>query len=77
MVHYFNNVAPGVLDSDRRLRDASNSLMAHVMVTNNRITLDSSPEATRTLPSPDAIKFCTGVSLAWPVAGPVTPNFRP
>ena len=57
VVHYFNNVAPGVLDSDRRLRDASNSLMAHVVVANNRITLDSSPEATRTLPSPDAIKF--------------------
>ena len=57
VVHYFNNVAPGVLDSDRRLRDASNSLMAHVVVTNNRITLDSSPEATRTLPSSDAIKF--------------------
>jgi two-component system, OmpR family, sensor histidine kinase TctE len=57
LIHYFNNVAPGVLDSDRRLRDASNSLMAHVLITNNRITLDDSPEAARTLPPPDAIRF--------------------
>jgi two-component system sensor histidine kinase TctE len=57
LIHYFNNVAPGVLDSDRRLRDASNSLMAHVLVTNNRVTLDDSSEAARTLPPQDAIKF--------------------
>jgi two-component system, OmpR family, sensor histidine kinase TctE len=32
LVHYFNNVAPGVLSSDRRLRDAANGIMAHVSV---------------------------------------------
>ena len=57
LIHYFNNVAPGVFDSDRRLCDASNSLMAHVVVANNRITLDDSPEAARALPSPDVIRY--------------------
>jgi two-component system, OmpR family, sensor histidine kinase TctE len=57
LVHYFNNVAPGVLDSDKRLRDASNSLMAHVIVNNNHIILDSSLDAGHGLPSADQIKF--------------------
>src|SRR6202011_4984144 len=30
LVHYFNSVAPGVIDSDRRLKEAANALMAHV-----------------------------------------------
>ena len=29
LVHYFNNVAPGVISSDRRLKEAANALMAH------------------------------------------------
>jgi two-component system sensor histidine kinase TctE len=69
LVHYFNNVAPGVLDSDRRLRDASNSVMAHVLVTNNRITLDASPEAARALPAPDIIKFALRDSAGRLLAG--------
>jgi two-component system, OmpR family, sensor histidine kinase TctE len=69
LVHYFNNVAPGVLDSDRRLRDASNSIMAHVLVTNNRITLDASPEAARALPAPDVIKFALRDSAGRLLAG--------
>jgi two-component system, OmpR family, sensor histidine kinase TctE len=69
LVHYFSNVAPGVLDSDRRLRDASNSLMAHVLVANNRITLDDSPEAMRAMPSPDAIKFAVRDSSGRLLAG--------
>jgi two-component system, OmpR family, sensor histidine kinase TctE len=69
LVHYFNNVAPGVLDSDRRLRDASNSVMAHVLVANNRVTLDASPEAARALPAPDAIKFALRDSAGRLLAG--------
>lgn len=30
LVHYFNNVAPGVIGSDRRLKEAAIALMAHV-----------------------------------------------
>ncbi len=32
LVHYFSNVAPGVIGSDRRLRAATNALMAHVRI---------------------------------------------
>jgi two-component system sensor histidine kinase TctE len=69
LVHYFNNVAPGVLESDRRLRDASNAVMTHVLVNNNRITLDSSPEAARAMPSPDAMKFALRDSAGRLLAG--------
>ena len=31
LVHYFNSVAPGMISSDRRLREAANSLMAHIV----------------------------------------------
>ena len=32
LVHYFSSVAPGVIGSDRRLREATNALMAHVKI---------------------------------------------
>jgi two-component system, OmpR family, sensor histidine kinase TctE len=40
LMHYFNNVAPGVVSSDRRLRDAANSLMAHVNVKDGTVILE-------------------------------------
>ena len=33
LVHYFNNVAPGVISSDRRLKEAVSAVMAHVRIT--------------------------------------------
>jgi two-component system sensor histidine kinase TctE len=69
LMHYFSNVAPGVLDSDRRLHDASNALMGHVLVINNRVVLDDSPEAARSLPSPDQIKFALRDSAGRLLAG--------
>jgi two-component system, OmpR family, sensor histidine kinase TctE len=57
LVHYFNSVAPGFMGSERRLRDASNTLMAHVQVKEGRINFDASPESQPPLPGSDAIKY--------------------
>ena len=40
LIHYFNNVAPVVISSDRRLKDAASALMTHVVVKQGRIELD-------------------------------------
>jgi two-component system sensor histidine kinase TctE len=57
LIHYFNNIAPGVISSDRRLKDAANSLMAHVTVNQGRITLDLNPYKRPFLPSADSIRY--------------------
>jgi two-component system, OmpR family, sensor histidine kinase TctE len=57
LVHYFNSVAPGFISSDRRLKEAANSLMAHVLVKDGRATLDDSVEGARTLPPAESIKY--------------------
>src|ERR1700687_3894257 len=41
LVHYFNNVAPSMLSSDRRLKDASNALMARAQVIGGHWSLDA------------------------------------
>jgi two-component system sensor histidine kinase TctE len=56
LVHYFNSVAPGVISSDRRLKDAANSLMTHVLVKDGAVTLDG-PDRKPPLPAADSIKF--------------------
>jgi two-component system sensor histidine kinase TctE len=40
LVHYFNNVAPGVINSDRRLKDAANAVISHLHVEDGRVSLD-------------------------------------
>src|ERR1700729_1648277 len=58
LVHYFNSVAPGVISSDRRLKDAANALMAHVLIKDGQITLDTGAGAGKpALPSPDSIRY--------------------
>jgi two-component system, OmpR family, sensor histidine kinase TctE len=57
LVHYFNSVAPGVISSDRRLREAANALMAHVLVKDDRVTLDGGSEGKPAVPLPEAIRF--------------------
>jgi two-component system sensor histidine kinase TctE len=59
LVHYFNSVAPGVIDSDRRLREAANALMAHVQVNDGQVTLDTAvgAEGKPSLPAPNSIKY--------------------
>ena len=57
LVHYFNSVAPGVLSSDRRLKEAANALMAHVLIKNGQVTVDTGIEIKPPLPAPDSIKY--------------------
>lgn len=59
LVHYFNNIAPGVISSDRRLREAANALMARVLIKDGQVTLDATAgtDARPPLPAPDSIKY--------------------
>jgi len=56
LVHYFNNVAPGVLTSDRRLKEAAIAVAAHVHVKDGQISLERSEAAPR-LPAADSVLF--------------------
>jgi two-component system, OmpR family, sensor histidine kinase TctE len=55
LIHYFNNVAPVVISSDRRLKDAANALMAHVVVKQGQTELD--PFIKPFLPHADSIRY--------------------
>jgi two-component system sensor histidine kinase TctE len=57
LVHYFNNVAPGVIGSDRRLREAANAVMAHVLINGGQVTVDAGSQIRPPLPAPDSIKY--------------------
>jgi two-component system, OmpR family, sensor histidine kinase TctE len=57
LVHYFNNVAPAVIGSDRRLKEAASVLMSHVVVKQGQVTLDLSADGKRPLPGADSISF--------------------
>jgi two-component system sensor histidine kinase TctE len=57
LVHYFNEVAPGVISSDRRLKAAANSLMAHIDLHDGTVVLDDSNAAGGSLPPPNLIRY--------------------
>ena len=57
LIHYFNNVAPVVIGSDRRLKDAATALMAHVSVKQGKAALDLNPYVKPFLPTADSVKF--------------------
>jgi two-component system, OmpR family, sensor histidine kinase TctE len=57
LVHYFNSVAPGVIGSDRRLKDAANAVMAHVLIKNGQVSIDAGSPTRPPLPAPDFIKY--------------------
>ncbi len=57
LIHYFNNVAPVMISSERRLKDAANSLMAHVSVKQGQVALDLNPYVRPLLPSADSTKY--------------------
>lgn len=57
LVHYFNSVAPGVISSDRRLKEAANALMAHVLIENGQVTVAADLRIKPPLPAPDSIKY--------------------
>ena len=71
LVHYFNSIAPGVIDSDRRLKEAANALMAHVLIKDGQVALVPSQSA------PDSIKYAVrdaqGRLLAGDAQLPVVP----
>jgi two-component system sensor histidine kinase TctE len=69
LVHYFNSVAPGVINSDRRLKEAANALMAHVLIKDGRVTLDAGGEGRPALPAPDSIKYALRDSQGRLLAG--------
>ena len=50
LVHYFNNVAPGVISSDRRLKEAANALMARIA--------GRAPVRSRSIPAATASRPC-------------------
>jgi two-component system, OmpR family, sensor histidine kinase TctE len=50
LVHYFNNVAPGIISSDRRLKDAANAVMAHVSIKDGRASLEGGSDSSPHLP---------------------------
>lgn len=56
LVHYFNNIAPGVISSDRRLKEAASTIISHLVVKDGELTFDASAGGTP-LPAPSEIKF--------------------
>ena len=69
LVHYFNSVAPGVISSDRRLKEAANALMAHVVIKNGQVTLDAGGEGRPALPAPDSVVYALRDSQGRLLAG--------
>ena len=57
LVHYINNIAPGVISSDRRLKDAANALMAHLTIKDGRIAVDTRSDTPPRLPSADSVIY--------------------
>jgi two-component system sensor histidine kinase TctE len=57
LIHYLNNVAPVVISSDRRLKDAASALMARIQVKDGHATLNLNPFVRPSLPNSDSIKY--------------------
>ena len=57
LVHYFNNIAPSVISSDRRLKEATNALIAHVTIKDGRASLEPNSEGRPALPAADSVRY--------------------
>jgi two-component system sensor histidine kinase TctE len=57
LVHYFNNVAPGVISSDRRLKDGASAVMAHLQFRDGQIVLDASSNMPPRLPTAESLTY--------------------
>jgi two-component system, OmpR family, sensor histidine kinase TctE len=57
LVHYFNNVAPGVIGRDQRLKDAAAALMAHLEIDRGTVRLDPAASGKPGLPAADSIDY--------------------
>jgi two-component system sensor histidine kinase TctE len=53
LVHYYNNIAPGLINSDRRLKEAANTIMAHVVIKNGAVISEGGGE----IPLPSKSEF--------------------
>ena len=51
LVHYFNSVAPGVISSDQRLKEAANVLMARLQPESGALAIDTDPTHGPPLPA--------------------------
>jgi len=67
LLHYFSNVAPGVITSDRRLKEATTALMAHVRVDAGSAGIDLAGEPP--LPPADSIAWAVRDAHGRLVAG--------
>jgi two-component system sensor histidine kinase TctE len=57
LVHYLNSIAPVVISSDRRLREATAAIMAHLHIEDGKLTLDSRADISPPMPTPDSVLF--------------------
>ena len=57
LVHYFNSIAPGVISSDRRLKEGAAAAMAQVKIRNGRFLLDEAADTKHRLPSADSVIY--------------------
>jgi two-component system sensor histidine kinase TctE len=57
LVHYFNNIAPGMIASDRRLKAATNALMARIVVDGRAVSLDAAADRKPALPPPNLVDY--------------------
>jgi two-component system sensor histidine kinase TctE len=57
LIHYFNNVAPGIVESDRRLKEASSALLSRIVVNGHALALDASTDGRAPLPSPHSVAY--------------------
>jgi two-component system sensor histidine kinase TctE len=79
LVHYFNSIAPGVISSDRRLKEVANALMAHVLIKDGQVTLDAGAgtDDKPSVPAADSIKYALRDNQGRLIAGdpqlPVVP----
>lgn len=56
LVHYFGNVAPGVMSSDKRLKAAAGAVLAHVVTRDGAVVLDPDADGPP-LPPADTVLF--------------------
>jgi two-component system sensor histidine kinase TctE len=57
LVHYFNNVAPGMIASDRRLKAATNALMARLVLDRRTVSLDAAADGKPQLAPANSVDF--------------------
>jgi two-component system sensor histidine kinase TctE len=57
LVHYFNNVAPGMIASDRRLKAATNALMARLVLDRRTLSLDAAADGKPALAPANSVDF--------------------